>query len=168
MTCLVLNPVQESPDQSAECLLLHGGGGWHPGLSLQSGSERTGLSPARITIIVVDDEEPALHITARMLREMGHNVIEAHSAHEALHRLRLLKDVRLVLADIAMPLMNGLQLAEIVTQDFPGVGVILMSGYASLLPKMGAWEGKYPLIMKPFTGEDLSRHIESTVRGEEN
>jgi CheY-like chemotaxis protein len=120
-----------------------------------------------MTILVVDDEEPSRHITARMIRDEGYNVIEAHSAHEALHRLRVLKDVRLVLADIAMPLMNGLQLAEIVTQDFPGVGVILMSGYASLLPKMGGWEGKFPLLMKPFTGQDLSRQIEAMVRGEQ-
>jgi CheY-like chemotaxis protein len=99
-----------------------------------------------------------------MLRDEGYNVIEAQSAHEALHRLRVLKDVRVVLTDIAMPQMNGLQLAEIVTQDFPGIRVILMSGYASLLPKLGAWEGKFPLLMKPFTDQDLSRQISAAIR----
>jgi DNA-binding NtrC family response regulator len=101
-----------------------------------------------------------------MLRDQGYNVIEARSAHEALHRLRLLKDVRVVLTDIVMPQMNGLQLAEIVIKDFPGVSVVLMTGYASLLPKMGAWEGKFPLLMKPFTEGDLSRQIAAMVRGE--
>lgn len=151
---------------AAETLLLLGQCGSFPARWLDAGTDKTALSRARITILVVDDEEPSCRITARMLRDDGYNVIEVHSAHEALHRLRLLKDVRLVLADIAMPHMNGLQLAEIVTQDFPGVAVVLMSGYASLLPKMGTWEGKYPLLMKPFTGPDLSRQVEAMVRGE--
>jgi CheY-like chemotaxis protein len=168
MSRLVRNSFLEAADSRGERVLLQAWGGSHPRGGWQPGTDKTGVSPARITILVVDDEEPSRHITARMLREIGYNAIEAHSAHEALHRLRLLKDVRLVIADIAMPLMNGLQLAEIVTQDFPGVGVILMSGYASLLPKLGAWEGRFPLLMKPFTGEDLSREVEALVSGEKN
>jgi CheY-like chemotaxis protein len=159
---LVLSP----SESAAETLLLQGRYWCAPACCFDPGTDKTGLLPAQTTILVVDDEEPSRHITARMLRDEGYNVIEAHSAHEALHRLRLLKDVRLVLADIAMPLMNGLQLAEIVNQDFPGVGVVLMSGYASLLPKLGAWEGKFPLLMKPFTGEDLSRQIAAMLRGQ--
>ncbi|HEU5303651.1 MAG TPA: response regulator [Gemmatimonadales bacterium] len=129
---------------------------------------RAGADSIHATVIVVDDDEPGRRITARLLREEGHNVIEAHSAFEALHRLRLLKDVRVVLADIAMPQMNGLQLAEIVSTDFPGVSVILMSGYTSLLPRVGSREAKFPLLMKPFTGEQLARQIRSMLGGEQH
>jgi CheY-like chemotaxis protein len=159
--------ILSASESAAETLLLQDRRWFSPACCLDPGTDKTGLSPARMTILVVDDEEPSRHVTARMLRDEGYNVIEAHSGHEALHRLRVLKDVRLVLADIAMPLMNGLQLAEIVNQDFPGVGVVLMTGYASLLPKMGAWEGKFPLLMKPFTGEDLARQITAMLRRED-
>jgi CheY-like chemotaxis protein len=166
MLCLPLRSLIQDPGSAPETVLLQAQFGCYPSSRWDADTDKTGLAPSRITIIVVDDEESSLHITSRMLRDEGYNIIEAQSGYEALHRLRLLKDVRVVLTDIAMPQMNGLQLAEIVIKDFPGVSVVLMSGYASLLPRMGSWEGKFPLLMKPFTEEDLCRQIAAMVRGE--
>lgn len=125
--------------------------------------EKTGPSTSYTTIIVVDDDEQARWVTARMLREDGYNVIEAHSGHEALHRLRLLKDVRVVIADIAMPWMSGFQLGEIVARDYPAVAVVLMSGYASLFPKFATTEQRFPLLTKPFTAEQLTWQVRAVL-----
>ena len=100
-----------------------------------------------------------------MLREDGYNVIEAHSGHEALHRLRLLRDVRVIIADIAMPRMSGFQLGEIVTRDHPNVAVVLMSGYASLFPKLATTVQRFPLLTKPFTAEQLKWQVRAVLEG---
>ena len=133
--------------------------GWSPE------GDKTSPSVSHTTILVVDDDEKGRWITARMLREEGYNVIEAHSGHEALHRLRILRDVRVVIADIAMPWMTGFQLGEIVAREHPGVAVVLMSGYASLFPKFAATEQKFPLLTKPFTAEQLTWQVRAVLEG---
>ncbi|HEX7337254.1 MAG TPA: response regulator [Gemmatimonadales bacterium] len=127
--------------------------------------DKTAPAPAYITVLVVDDDEQGRWVTARMLREDGYNVIEAHSGHEALHRLRLLRDVRVLIADIAMPWMSGFQLGEIVARDYPHVAVVLMSGYASLFPKFATTEQRFPLLTKPFTAEQLTWQVRAVLEG---
>lgn len=127
--------------------------------------DKTAPAPTYTTVLVVDDDEQGRWVTARMLREDGYNVIEAHSGHEALHRLRLLRDVRVMIADIAMPWMSGFQLGEIVARDYPNVAVVLMSGYASLFPKFATTEQRFPLLTKPFTAEQLSWQVRTVLEG---
>lgn len=130
--------------------------------------DKTGPTTTYTTILVVDDDEQGRWVTARMLREDGYNVIEAHSGHEALHRLRILQDIRVVIADIAMPWMSGFQLGEIVARDYPNVAVVLMSGYASLFPKFATTEHRFPLLTKPFTPEQLTLQIRAVLEGRQH
>ena len=114
---------------------------------------RVAPSDSAPTVLVVDDEPEVRVMTARILREHGLRVVEAHSAREA---LRLAKersaDFALLLTDVVMPSLSGVELAGIFRVLHPHVEVLLMSGYTD-----GAVDDtlEIPLLMKPFNEADL-------------
>ena len=129
--------------------------------------DRTGPAQSTVTIMVVDDDERARWVTARMLRDEGYQVIEAQSGEQALERLADAGQVQIVLADIAMPGgMNGVELAEKVLAEAPWRRVVLMSGYDRLFPKLGSMEARLPLLMKPFTAGQLIQQMGDVLNGE--
>jgi DNA-binding NtrC family response regulator len=117
--------------------------------------------------MVVDDDERGRWLTGRMLVDEGYHVIEAQSAEQALERLADAREVQIVLADIAMPGgMCGLELAEKVLAAEPWRRVVLMSGYDRLFPKWGEMGARFPLLIKPFTADQLIRQMRDVLRGE--
>src|SRR5205085_7794869 len=101
--------------------------------SAPAGSERNGVppKPARVlSVLLVDDDLLVLDNIAAMLDDLGHAVVEARSGEEAIALLRRTPKVDLVVTDYAMPGMNGLQLAEAVAAEYPGIPVVLCTGYA--------------------------------------
>jgi CheY-like chemotaxis protein len=102
-------------------------------------------------VLVVDDEGMVRHVAARVLADAGFRVLEASDGMEAFALLAPMDGaVDLVLTDIKMPKMSGTELAEAVTSRWPGVPVLLMSGYG--LP---AAEPPGPFLPKPFSASDL-------------
>ncbi|QJD59466.1 PAS domain S-box protein [Pseudomonas sp. gcc21] len=104
-----------------------------------------------LNILAVDDDPLVLTNTTAMLEELGHNVIEANSGPQALELLRE-RNVDLIITDHAMPVMTGLQLAEIVRAERPGLPIVLATGYAELSRRVRIPQ-KIPRLGKPF-GED--------------
>jgi signal transduction histidine kinase/ActR/RegA family two-component response regulator len=90
------------------------------------------ISTAPCRVLVVDDDTLVMTGTAAMLSDLGHTPIEAHSAAEALDLLESGIKVDVVLTDHAMPAMTGLQLAGHIQEKFPGLPIILATGYAEL------------------------------------
>ena len=130
--------------------------------------DRTSPAQPAVTIMVVDDDAPVRRVTARMLRDEGYNVIEARSGQEALELLAE-SEVQVILADIAMPGgMHGLELAEKALALAPWRRVVLMSGYARLFPKLGPYGARFPLLIKPFSAEQLARQIRDVLPGARN
>ena len=122
--------------------------------------------PSEVTILLVDDDERGRRLTSRMLRDEGYVVIEAQSGEQALERLAKADQVHIVLTDIAMPGgMSGVELAEKVDLIEPWRRVILMSGYDRLFPKWGESAARFPLLMKPFTAEQLLRQMRDVLKG---
>jgi DNA-binding NtrC family response regulator len=116
--------------------------------------------------MVVDDDERGRWLTGRMLRDEGYQVIEARSAEQALERLVDAKEVQILLADIVMPGgMSGVELAEKVQATDPWRRVVLMSGYDRLFPQWGEMGGRFPLLIKPFTVDQLVRQIRDVLEG---
>ncbi|GAC1554003.1 MAG: hypothetical protein NVS2B5_13260 [Beijerinckiaceae bacterium] len=114
------------------------------------------------TVLVVDDDALVATGTAAMLEDMGHVVIEANSADDA---LKLLEDgcaVDLVITDHAMPGMSGTQLARVLGIRYPKLGVVLATGYAELPPGEAAGPD-LPRLSKPFLQSDLARMIAEHV-----
>jgi PAS domain S-box-containing protein len=105
-------------------------------------------------ILVVDDDALVLMGIVDMLQDLGHRPMEAPSGKAALEILRSGKKVDLVLTDQAMPDITGLQLAEIIRQEWPGLPVILATGYQDI----GA-PADLPQLLKPFYQQDLARAI---------
>ncbi len=112
-----------------------------------------------LTVLAVDDDTLVLFNTIAMLEDLGHTVIEARSAREALDVLRKTQ-VDLVVTDHAMPQMTGAQLANTIKAQWPGVPVILATGYAEL--PGGAGEG-LPRLSKPFDEAALAAIIARTM-----
>jgi PAS domain S-box-containing protein len=105
-------------------------------------------------ILVVDDDALVLMGIVDMLQDLGHRPMEAPSGKAALEILRSGKKVDLVLTDQAMPEITGMQLAEIIRLEWPGLPVILATGYQDI----GA-PADLPQLRKPFYQQDLARAI---------
>jgi DNA-binding NtrC family response regulator len=107
--------------------------------------------PPERVVLVVDDEETVCRYTARALADAGLRVLEAHDGEEAVALLASLgAAVWLVVSDVDMPRMTGVQLASVVAGRWPGVQVLLVSGQGTP-PR--SYEGRF--LRKPFTAEEL-------------
>jgi two-component system cell cycle sensor histidine kinase/response regulator CckA len=136
----------------------------HP-LWLDSDADKTGAAPLpQATVMVIDDQPAVRQLTARMLRDEGYPVVEAASAEEALDMLEAGTEVRLVLADIAMPGMDGVKLAETVRQRYPDQRVMLMSAFVGLIHKMGYEGPPVAILAKPFTPAELVKKVREVLR----
>ena len=108
------------------------------------------------TILLVDDDPLIAMSTVDMLEDLGHTVIEAHSGAKALEALQKADAVDLMITDFAMPGMNGAQLADAVRVKFPGLPVLLATGYAEL--PSGA-RVDLPMLGKPYSQAQLASEI---------
>jgi signal transduction histidine kinase len=114
------------------------------------------------TVLIVDDDNLVMTGTAAMILDLGHTAIEAHSGAEALAVLGSGLKVDVVLTDHAMPAMTGLQLAEFIHTRFPGLPIILATGYAEL-PVDPATLG-IARLAKPCTQHEIAAAIHQAVR----
>jgi CheY-like chemotaxis protein len=105
----------------------------------------------RLSILAVDDDVLVLTNTVMMLEDLGHEVVQARSAPEALREAGR-RSFDLVITDHAMPQQTGLQLVAELRRKTPDLPVILATGYADLPP--GAVNGLLRLG-KPFSGAEL-------------
>jgi two-component system cell cycle sensor histidine kinase/response regulator CckA len=142
----------------------HGWGSCQPRLWLSPETDRTGLARKSGAVLVVDDDRGVRRLTARMLRTEGYRVVEAESGAEALRLLESEPGIRLVLTDIVMPEMHGLELAEEVLARQPRLRVLLMTGHApELAAQLGTREATLPVLLKPFSKEQLSAKVRDTL-----
>lgn len=111
------------------------------------------LGSQELVVLAVDDDVLVRMGTVAMLEDLGHTVIEANSGHEALKILAQGTKIDLIVTDQAMPGMTGVQLAEEILADKPGMPIILATGYAELPAGFGA---KLPRLSKPFSQKQLS------------
>jgi DNA-binding NtrC family response regulator len=102
------------------------------------------------TILVVDDEAEVRALVREVLTLHGYTVIDTGDPFEA-RRIVESQPVHLLLTDVVMPIMNGLELAKRVETSSPTTKVLLMSGYSTAAVK---GSGR-PLVPKPFQTSDL-------------
>ena len=113
-----------------------------------------------LRILAVDDDALVLMNTAAMLEELGHQVRDASSAQEALEIMRREPRFDIIVTDMAMPHMNGLEFARAIWSDWPGLPVLLATGYAEL-PEIP--ERKLQIVSKPFGQSELLKGIEAAL-----
>jgi CheY-like chemotaxis protein len=126
--------------------------------------ESTGIRPEiePCTVLIVDDDSLVMTGTAAMIADLGHEAVEAHSGAEALELLGSGLKVDVVLTDHAMPSMTGLQLAECIHSRYPGLPIILATGYAEL-PVDPSTLG-IARLAKPCTQHEIAAAIHHAVR----
>jgi len=115
------------------------------------------------TILIVDDEKNYPMIIGELLSEEGYTTLTASSGMEALDILNT-KLVDLVLTDVKMPGMSGIQLLENIKEIIPDTPVIIMTAYGSVEKAVEAMhKGAYTFILKPFENQALVAHIEKAI-----
>ena len=126
-------------------------------------SEEPCASPGRA--LAVDDEESVLGVAARMLGRLGYEVTRATDGDEACEQVDS-GEFDVVLLDVAMPRMNGVEAFREIRAQHPHLPVVLMSGYTfQELPADVAGDPLLTFIQKPFTYVSLASAI-SSVAGE--
>ena len=118
----------------------------------------SGIASMMQRILLVDDDPMLLDLGRRMLEKMGHTVVVAPSAQHALDVLAAhAADVSLMITDLTMPDMNGLELMEIVSARYPTMPMVAVSGYSIETGARAAIEARrVPFVNKPFTGGQLA------------
>ncbi|MCF8063292.1 MAG: sigma-54 dependent transcriptional regulator [Deltaproteobacteria bacterium] len=115
-------------------------------------------------IVVIDDDPLALKNLRRVLEKDGCRVSTFSSPVRALERLEG-ESCDLVISDVKMPQMDGLALLERINRLVPGVGVILITGYASLDGAVEATKsGAYHYLEKPFTPDRIRSLVRQALR----
>jgi signal transduction histidine kinase len=125
--------------------------------SAKSGSQVT-LSRR---IMLVDDDPLILSSTRAILEDLGHTVIVASSAAEALEKLLDQSTVDVVVTDYAMPIMNGSELATTIRQRWPQMPIILASAYAD---HIGLEHNRFERLSKPYTQAEIASPIDQALR----
>ncbi|MBS0362922.1 MAG: PAS domain S-box protein [Proteobacteria bacterium] len=110
-----------------------------------------------LTVLAVDDDELVLTNTAAMLEDLGHRVVTAASADQALTLLARTKP-DLVITDFAMPQVTGLQLAQEIAARRPGLPVVLATGFAELPPGTA---DDLPRLAKPYSQPELAQVLQA-------
>ena len=118
----------------------------------------------KATILVVDDEELVRFVTQELLGCLGYDATSASTGEEAVELIRGGLRPDLVLLDVVMPGMGGVQTFRRLRELVPGIPVLLSSGYtdssaaAELLE-----EGLNGIITKPFRMENLNARIKEVI-----
>src|SRR3954469_17904765 len=104
-------------------------------------------------ILIAEDEEPLRQLVARALAMDGHAVTTARDGAEALDLLTRERGAfELLLTDIRMPVMDGIALALAAARDQPGLGILLMTGYADQRERASGLEALiHDVVPKPFS-----------------
>jgi CheY-like chemotaxis protein len=110
------------------------------------------------TILLAEDEAGVRKYTREILQRYGYIMLEASNGVEALSVARSHPGrINLLLTDIIMPAMGGVELTEKFNAEFPGIPVLFMSGYSDQI--MRHWSNLSAYIQKPFTLSDLLTQV---------
>ena len=115
-------------------------------------------------VLVVDDEEPIRNLVVTFLTRLGHWCVKATDGVDALVKMKKNK-IDAIITDIKMPKMDGIKLTEEILKQYPGLPIMVMTGFAEentaeSAISAGAWE----FIQKPFSAEELTIRLNKMVK----
>ena len=123
------------------------------------------LPPGTETIVLVEDAANVRILARLSLEAAGYHVLEADGGERALDLVRtFLGPIHLLLTDVVMPGMNGSLVAERMTELYPGIKVLYVSGYnEDIIVRNGVIEGGVAFLAKPFTPTTLTRKVRQVL-----
>jgi len=115
-------------------------------------------------VLVVDDHDPTRQTISRMLEAGGFEVVQAANGTEALARLsRESGAIDMVLSDVTMPGMTGIDLSYQIRELYPSMPVAIVSGDVSELERSIIGRADVPFIKKPFHAESLFSAVKEAI-----
>lgn len=115
------------------------------------------------TILVVDDEDIVRNLTRQILEIQGYNILSAGNGEEAIALFAENSEkINLLMTDISMPKMSGIELAETLKLKRPDLQVLFTTGYAETSNLRANFENA-ELLPKPYTFDDLTKRIHSLL-----
>jgi CheY-like chemotaxis protein len=115
------------------------------------------------TILLVEDNDLVRDFADGLLADLGYKVLSTGSADEALARLAK-EEIDLVLTDVVMPGMSGIELARKINADRPGLPVLLATGYSDDVLKGAAAE--FEVIAKPYGPVELAEAVAAALEAQ--
>ena len=120
-------------------------------------------------ILVVDDEEDVRETIKLQLEAENYNVIEAENGEEAIKVLKSgdnLTNCGLILCDIRMPKVNGIEYIDFLKEQAPGIPVVVITGYPDTEMAVGLLnKGVKDYLVKPVESEKLMKVVNKLVAG---
>jgi CheY-like chemotaxis protein len=122
---------------------------------------RRDMDGRRGTVLLVEDSDSVRAVVAKMLEEGGLTVLQASGGEEALAFARRGDaPIDLLLTDIVMPEVSGVELADRMERERPDVRILFMTGYAEeVVVNEGILGKDRECIGKPFTQEQITRRV---------
>ncbi len=117
------------------------------------------------TILLVEDEPAILKMTNSMLEKQGYKIFASNNPLETINLVKSIKNkVDLLISDVVMPEMNGLELSKILRKQFPEMKILFVSGYtANIMENKGALEDGYHFLQKPFSKIEFQKKIREVI-----
>ncbi len=116
------------------------------------------------TILIVDDEKNYLVVLSAFLSGEGYETLTADSAQQALEIVET-TELDLVLTDMKMPTMDGIELLMRIKEKAPDLPVVMMTAYGTVENAVEAMQlGAFNFIMKPFHNETMKQIVDKAVR----
>lgn len=113
-------------------------------------------------ILVAEDEVAVREFIRRVLEQRGHEVVAVSDGAEAVVKLARLP-FDLLITDVVMPNMDGVELSLKVARDFPGLPVLMISGYPVHRRRAHDIDSIAPVLQKPFSMVDLNTAVEQAL-----
>jgi PAS domain S-box-containing protein len=126
----------------------------------------TGAAAHKPCVLLVDDDAIVREVLCLSLEDSGYAVLPADSGASALVRLTAGERVDIIVSDLTMPGMDGLELIRAAQERRPGLPAVLLTGYAgdgATLAVGGAISGTFSLLRKPVTGTQLADRINALL-----
>lgn len=136
------------------------------GAETQPVREGSGKTPGgRETILLVEDEQTVLTMSARTLTTLGYTVLTASNGEEGLRVAEAYPGtIDLLLTDVVMPRMGGKELAEALLAARPALRTLFVSGYTdNSIVHHGVLESGIAFLQKPFSKDGLARRIREVL-----
>ena len=132
------------------------------------GNSRPDTPTENYYILVVDDEGAIRYSVSKTLQRVGYHVSEAESGEKALEML-VQQEFDVILTDIRMPGIDGVELLRRIKEIAPDSSVILMTGYASLSTAVEALRlGAHDYLIKPSSSQDIKHSVSEGLRRSRN
>lgn len=109
-------------------------------------------------VLLVDDNLDLLGLAIDILQILGHEVIGANNAEEALDALRLAPDIQVLISDVMMPGMSGIELGRQARLLYPRLLVLLVSGRADLVAAE-VRSNDFDFLPKPYRIADVETYL---------